>query len=117
MNNEDLFDTHSFFDGEGGLALIFQDDGDFSGVVTIYGAGGDHDPMFGDHATPTSDKTKGALREVDVHSGVDFLFPTGFDADLFNTVEVICSRVLCVSCGGSFFVIDEVYSGVFEVIE
>ena len=107
---------HAFFDGEGGLALIVQDDGDLSIVITIYGVGGDHDPMVGGHATPTGDETKGALREVDVHSGVNFLCLAGFDGDMFNTVEVICSRVLSGYCGDICLVIDEVYSGVFEFI-
>ena len=107
---------HAFFDGKGGIALIVQDDVDISGVVAIYGAGGDHDPIFGGHATPTGEKTKAALREVDVHAGVNFLFLSGFDRYLFNTVEVICSRVLGGSFGDSCFFMDESYSGVFEVI-
>ena len=39
-----------------------QEDGDLSCVIAIYGAGGYHDPMFGGHAAPTGEKTKGALR-------------------------------------------------------
>ena len=101
MKNEELCDTHFFFDGEGGLALIVQDNIYFSSVVAIYGAGGDHDPMFGGHSTPTIDKTKGSLREVDVHAGVDFICLTRFDGDLFNNVDVIFIRVLGVSCGDS----------------
>ena len=53
---------HALFDGEGDIALIVQDDGYLSGVIAIYGAGGDHDPMVGGHATPTGYKTKGSLR-------------------------------------------------------
>ena len=92
---------HAFFDGEGSLTLIVQDDGYFYGVIAIYGAGGDHDPMFGGHATLTGDKTKGAWREVYVHAGVNFLCLTGFDGDMLNTVGVICSRVFGGSCGDS----------------
>ena len=85
-----------------------QDDGYFYGVIAIYGAGGDHDPMFGGHATLTGDKTKGAWREVYVHADVNFLCLTGFDGDMLNTVGVIRSRVLVGSCGDSCFVMDEV---------
>ena len=92
---------HAFFDGEGSLALIVQDGGDFYGVIAIYGAGGDHDPMFGGHATLTGDKIKGAWREVCVNAGVNFICLTGFDGDMLNTVGVICSRVLGGSCGDS----------------
>ena len=107
---------HALFDGEGGLDLIVQDNGYLYVVIAIYGAVGDHDPMIGGHATLTGDKTKGALREVDVHASVNFLCLTGFDGDLFNNVEVICSRFLGGYCGDSYFVMDEEYSGIFEVI-
>ena len=116
MKNEELCNTHAFFDGEGDLAMIFQESGYFSGVIAIYGTSEDHDPMVGGHATPTGYKTKGALREVDVRAGVNFPCLNGFDGDLFNTVEVIFSSVIGGSCGGNFFVMDEDYSGVFEVI-
>ena len=53
---------------------------------------------------------------MDVHAGVDFICLTGFYGDLFNTVEVIYRRVLGGSCGDICFVMDEAYSGVFEVI-
>ena len=86
------------------------------GTIAIYGAGGDDDTMVGGHDTPTGYKTKGALRGVDVHDGVKFICLTGFYGYLFNTVEVICSRVLGGSCGDSCSLMDEAYSGVFEVI-
>ena len=71
--------------------------------------------MVGGYADPTGYKNKGALREVDVHTGVNFVF-TGFDGDLFNTVEFICGRVLGGSCGDICFVMDEAYNIVVEVI-
>ena len=107
---------HAFFDREGDLALIVKDDGGFSGVIAIYGTSGDHYPMVVGHAAPTGYKIKGALREVNVHAGANFFCFAGFDGDLFNTVEVICSRVLGGSCGGSYFVMDEAYSGAVEFI-
>ena len=73
----------------------------FSGITAIYGAGGYHDLMFGGHAIPTGDKTKGELSEVDVQSGIGFIFLNGFHGDLFNTVEVIYCRFLRGSCGDS----------------
>ena len=79
----------------------------------MYSAGGDHDLMVGGHATPTGYKTKGALRGVEVHVSVNFLCLAGFGGYLFNTVEVVCSRVLGVSCGYSYLVVDEVYIGFF----
>ena len=54
-----------------------QDDGYFPCVTVIYGAGGNHDPMVGGHDTPTGDKTKGALREVEFHASVDFFVSPG----------------------------------------
>ena len=54
-----------------------QDDRDFSGVIVIYGAIEDHDPIVGGHAAPTSYKTKGALREVDVHAAVNLFSSPG----------------------------------------
>ena len=42
--------------------------------------------MFDGHATLNSYKTKGSLREVDVHAGVYFICLAGFEGDLFNTV-------------------------------
>ena len=78
-----------------------QDGRYLSGVIAIYGDNGDQDPMVGDHATPTGYKTKGSLREVDVHSGINFFCFAMFDGYLFNTVEVICSRVLGGFCGDS----------------
>ena len=72
--------------------------------------------MVGGHSAPTGYKTKGPLREADVHVGVNFLCFTGFDGDLFNTVGVICSRVIGGYCGDGFFVMDESHSGVFGVI-
>ena len=59
------------------------------GVIAIYGSGGEHDTMVGGHATTTGYKTKGALKEVDVHTCVNFICLTGFDGYLFNTVEAI----------------------------
>ena len=35
---------------------------------------------------------------------------------LFNTVEVICSRVIGGYCGDGYFGMDEAYSSVFGVI-
>ena len=75
-----------------------QANGYLYGVIAIYGSSGEHDPMVGGHATLTGDKTKGYLREVEVHAGVNFICLTGFDGDLLNTVEVICSRLLGGSC-------------------
>ena len=49
-----------------------QHGGYLSGVIAIYGAGGDHDPMVSCHADPTGYKTKGSLRGVDVHACVIF---------------------------------------------
>ena len=83
----------------------------------IYVAGGYHDPMFGGHANPTNNETKGALREVDFHAGVDYLCIAVFEGEFFNTVGVICSRVLGGSCGGSCFVMNEGCGGVFELID
>ena len=93
-----------------------QDNGYFSGAIAIYGSGGDNDPMVGGHAAPTGYETKGALREVDVHATINFLCFAGFYGYLFNTVEVICRRFLGGSCGDICFVMNEAYSGVFEVI-
>ena len=90
---------------------------DIYSAIVIYGDDGNHDPMFGGHATPNGDETKGALREVDVHAGVNFLCLTRFDGDLLKTVDVICSRVLGGSCRDSCFFMDETYSGVFEDTE
>ena len=96
--------------------MILQDGRYLSGAIDIYDAGGDHDPMVGGHAATTGYKTKGALREVDVHAGVNLFCFTRFDGDLFNTVEVICSRVIGGSCGDSCFFMYEAYSGVVELI-
>ena len=61
LKNEELWNVHALFDVEGYFALIVQNDRDLFGVIVIYGPGGDHDPMVGNHATPTGYKTKGAL--------------------------------------------------------
>ena len=53
---------------------------------------------------------------MDVHAGVDFIYLTRFEIDLFNTVEVKCGRFIGVSCGDSCFIMNEVCGGVFEVI-
>ena len=103
LNNEELCSTHEFFDVEVGLALIVQDNGKFPGVIAIYGVGGDYDIIFGGHDTPIGDETKGALRDVDVHAGDNFICLAGFDGDLFNTVEFILCRVLRGFCGCSCF--------------
>ena len=108
-----MCNTHAFFDGEVDLSLIVQENGYFYDEIAIYGDGGD---MFGGHATPTGEKTKGALREVDVHAGVNFFCLTRFDGYLLNPMDVICRRVRCGSCGDSCFIMDEAYSGIFEVI-
>ena len=62
LKNEEWCNTHELFDWEGDIALIVQHGGYLSGVIAIYGAGGDHDPMVSCHADPTGYKTKGSLR-------------------------------------------------------
>ena len=54
-----------------------KDNGYLSGVIAIYGSSGDHDPMVGGRDATTGYKTKGALREVYIHSGVVFFVSLG----------------------------------------
>ena len=47
-----------------------------SGVILIYGAGGEYDPIVGGHSATIGYKTKGSLREVELHAGVNiFVLP------------------------------------------
>ena len=66
--------------------MIVQYDRELSGVMAVYGAGGDHDTMVSGHTTSTGYKTKLSLMEVYLHASINFFCLTGFDGDLFSTV-------------------------------